>query len=261
MSSQFNYALESEILILNELREPDAKDRRALANRLKPVIAAPPEYLSINRKGLHPYDMANRLLVLAFSNDPVPITLDSQDRRWFAIKSTAPRMTPEAGAAMWKWFDQGGASACTAWLYARDVSAFNPGAAPPMTEFKLTLVEQGMSANESFLVDTIRQRKGLFANGVIASPFHAICDTLSVNAPGMFKVSQTALLHALQECQWIDLGRVSSREYTSKKQIYCAPDMLEHTKSDLRAMAEGVVVRADTPMAAVSHLRPIKNAP
>ena len=130
-----------------------------------------------------------------------------------------------------------------------------------MTEFKMTLVEQGMSANESFLVDTIRQRKGLFANGVISSPFHAICDTLSVNAPGMFKVSQTALLHALQECQWIDLGRVSSREYTSKKQIYCAPDMLEHTKSDLRAMAEGVIVRADTPMAAVSHLRPIKNAP
>lgn len=258
MSSQFNYALESEILILNELREPDARDRRALANRLKPVIAAPPEYLSINRKGLHPYDMANRLLVLAFSNDPVPITLDSQDRRWFAIKSTAPRMTPQEGAAMWRWFDNGGASACAAWLASRDVSAFNPGAAPPMTEFKLTLVEQGMSANESFLVDTIRERKGLFANGVIASPFHAICDTLSINAPGMYKVSQTALLHALQECQWVDMGRVSSREYTSKKQIYCAPDMLEHTKSDLRAMAEGIVVRADTPMAAVTHLKPVK---
>jgi hypothetical protein len=243
---------------LNELREPDAKDRRALANRLKPVIAAPPEYLSINRKGLHPYDMANRLLVLAFSNDPVPITLDSQDRRWFAIKSTAPRMTPEAGAAMWKWFDQGGASACTAWLYARDVSAFNPGATPPTTEFKLTLVEQGMSANESFLVDTIRQRKGLFANGVIASPFHAICDTLSINAPGTYKVSQGALLHALMESQWVDCGRVSSREYTSKKQIYCAPDMLEHSKSDLRAMAEGVVLRAGSPMAAVTHLKSVK---
>jgi hypothetical protein len=261
MSSQFNYALESEILVLNELREPDARDRRALANRLKPVIAAPPEYLSINRKGLHPYDMANRLLVLAFSNDPVPITLDSQDRRWFAIKSTAPRMTPQAGAAMWKWFDQGGASACAAWLYARDVSAFNPGAAPPMTEFKLTLVEQGMSANESFLADMIRERRGVFANGVIASPFHAICDTLSINAPGTYKVSQGALLHALQECQWVDCGRVSSREYTSKKQIYCAPDMLEHTKSDLRAMAEGIVVRADTPLASVSKLKVVKSAP
>jgi len=50
--------------------------------------------LPINRKGLHPYQMANRLFVLAFSNDPVPISLASQDRRWFAIWSTANRMDP-----------------------------------------------------------------------------------------------------------------------------------------------------------------------
>ncbi len=261
MSSQFNYALESEILILNELREPDAKDRRALANRLKPVIAAPPEYLSVNRKGLHPYDMANRLFVLAFSNDPVPIELDSQDRRWFAIRSNAPRMTPAAGAAMWKWFSAGGLSAVAAWLYARDVRAFNPGATPPITEFKDTLVEQGMSANESYLVDMIRDRRGVFATGVIASPFHAVCDTLSLNAPGTYKVSQGALLHALLECQWVDLGRIASRDFATKKQVYCAPDMVSLKKSELRAMAEGVVARADTPLASVSKLKVVKSAP
>ena len=37
----------------NELREPEASARRALANKLKPVIAAPPDTLPINRKGLH----------------------------------------------------------------------------------------------------------------------------------------------------------------------------------------------------------------
>jgi hypothetical protein len=46
---------------LNELKEPDAKERRALANKLKPIIAAPPEMLTVNRKGLHPYQMANRV--------------------------------------------------------------------------------------------------------------------------------------------------------------------------------------------------------
>lgn len=261
MNSQFNYALESEILILNELREPDAKDRRALANKLKPVIAAPPEYLSINRKNLRPYDMVNRCLVIAFSNDPVPITLDSQDRRWFALSSNVPRMTPEDSQKIWRWFDRGGVSACAAWLAARDVSAFNPAAAPPVTEFKLTLIEQGMSANESYLADMIRDRRGLFAQGVIASPFHAICDTLSLNAPGTYKVSQGALLHALMECAWVDCGRVSSREYTTKKQVYCAPDMIGRTKSDLRAMAEVTVLREGTPMAAVTDLKIVKNAP
>ena len=255
MNSQFNYALESEILILNELREPDAKDRRALANKLKPVIAAPPEYLSINRKNLRPYDMVNRCLVIAFSNDPVPITLDSQDRRWFALSSNVPRMTPEASQKIWKWFAQGGVSACAAWLAARDVSAFNPNAAPPVTEFKLTLIEQGMSANESYLVDLIRDRRGLFALGVIASPFHTVCDTLSLNAPGTYKVSQGALLHALLECDWIDCGRIATRDLTTKKQVYCAPEMLIHKKSDLRAMVEGLTVRAGSP---VSHLQSVK---
>jgi hypothetical protein len=164
-------------------------------------------------------------------------------------------MTPEAGAKMWKWFANGGVSACAAWLAARDVSAFNPGAAPPMTEFKLTLVEQGMSANESYLVDLIRGRVGIFAQGVIASPFHAICDTLSLNAPGTYKVSQQALLHALLECQWVDCGRVATRDLLTKKQIYCAPDMRGVKKSELRVMVEGIVVRAGSPLASVTPIK------
>jgi hypothetical protein len=237
MNSQFGYALESEILILNELREPDARERRALSNKLKPVIAAPPEMLSINRKGLHPYDMANRLFVLAFSNDPVPISLDSQDRRWFAIWSHAPRMAPEAAQKIWAWYRAGGFAAIGAWFAARDVSAFNPSAAPFMTEFKYNLIEQGMSTAESYLVDLMRGRVGEFSRGVIASPFHALCDRLAGNAPGNAKVPQAALLHALKEAGWVDCGRLTCVEHPSKKHIYCAPDIVA-SKSELRRMVE-----------------------
>jgi hypothetical protein len=238
MSSQFGYALESEILILNELKEPDAKERRALANRLKPIIAAPPEMLSVNRKGLHPYQMANRVFVLAFSNDPVPISLDSQDRRWFCIWSQAPRMTPDAAAKMWAWYKVGGFAAIAAWLLARDVSAFNPGAAPASTEFKMNLVEHGMSIAESYLVDLMRLKMGEFSRGVIGSPFHAVCDRLAGSAPSGVKVPQTALLHAFKEAGWVDCGRLKSRDYDTKKHIFCAPDMVDRPKSELRRMVE-----------------------
>ena len=238
MSSQFGYALESEILILNELKEPDAKERRALANRLKPIIAAPPEMLSVNRKGLHPYQMANRVFVLAFSNDPVPISLDSQDRRWFCIWSQAPRMTPDAAAKMWAWYKAGGFAAIAAWLQARDVSAFNPGAAPASTEFKMNLVEHGMSIAESYLVDLMRLKMGEFSRGVIGSPFHAVCDRLAGSAPSGVKVPQTALLHAFKEAGWVDCGRLKSRDYDTKKHIFCAPDMVDRPKSELRRMVE-----------------------
>jgi hypothetical protein len=239
MSSQFGYALESEILILNELKEPDARERRALANKLKPIIAAPPEMLTVNRKGLHPYQMANRVFVLAFSNDPVPISLDSQDRRWFCVWSHAPRMAPQVAAKMWRWYRNGGFAAVGAWLQARDVSHFNPGAAPALTEFKQNLVEHGMSMAESYLVEMMRHRTGEFAKGVIGSPFHSVCDRLAGAAPSGVKVPQAALLHALKEAGWVDCGRLKSRDYDNKKHIFAAPELATTlSKSELRAAVE-----------------------
>ena len=112
------------MVILNELKEPEAKERRALSNRLKPIIAAPPETITINRKGLHPYEMLNRLQVIAFTNDPLPITIPTQDRRWFCIWSRAPRMTAAGADALWNWYKAGGFEKVAAWLWQRDVTRF-----------------------------------------------------------------------------------------------------------------------------------------
>ena len=238
MNSAWGYHLESEILVLNELKEPDGGMRRQLANRLKPVIAAPPEYLTVARKGLHPYDTLNRMFVLAFSNDPVPIQLPTQDRRWFCVWSHAPRMKGDSGKKMIDWQNSGGNARIAKWLHARDVSAFNPGEWPMMTEYKLNLVEQSMSTAEAYLVDMMRNRVGEFAKGVIGSPFHSICDIVSGAIPNNVKVPPSALLHALKEAEWVDCGRVKSRAYDVKKHIFCAPDLASWSKSDLRAMIE-----------------------
>ena len=239
VNSQWGYQLESEILIINELKEPDAATRRQLANQLKPIIAAPPEMLPINRKGLHPYMMANRLFVLAFSNDPVPISLASQDRRWFCVWSTAPRMESQKASAIWNWYRQGGFAAIARWLNDRDISKFNPAAAPGMTEFKANLIEHGMSMAESFLVEMMRERRGEFSAGVVGSPFHSLCDRVAGQAPAGVKVPQAALLHALKEAGWVDCGRLMSRDYPAKKHIYAAPDVAQQlSKSELRRAVE-----------------------
>ena len=239
INSQWGYQLESEILLINELKEPDAAARRQLANQLKPIIAAPPEMLPINRKGLHPYQMANRVFVLAFSNDPVPISLASQDRRWFCVWSSLPRMDAREAKQMWDWYRNGGFESISAWLLARNVSQFNPSAAPMMTEFKANLVEHGMSMAESFLVEMLKSRKGEFAKGVIGSPFHALCDRLTGLAPSNVKVPQAALLHALKEAGWVDCGRLKSREFDTKKHIFADPEIASIlSKSELRRALE-----------------------
>ena len=240
LDSQWGYSLEAEIVILNELKEPEARERRALANRLKPIIAAPPETLTINRKGLHPYEMVNRLLVLSFTNDPVPISIPSQDRRWFCVWSRAPRMDPKDSTAMWRWYKNDGFAKIAAWLHQRDVSAFNPAAAPPVTEWKLNMVEHGMSLSESHMVEMMRKRMGPFSRGIIGGPFHRVCDAVALTLnTSAAKVPQAALLHALKEAGWVEIGRVHSREYPTKRHIYAERGLAErYSKTDLRRMVE-----------------------
>lgn len=239
ISSQWGYALESEIVIINELKEPSSWERRQFANKLKPIIATPPDMLPINRKGLHPYQMINRIFVLAFSNDPLPMSLASQDRRWFAVWTNAPRMTPEKAKEIWGWYNDGGLEAIASWLYNRDVSGYNPKAAPKETEFKISMIEHGMTSSEAFIVDMIRERSEEFALGIVGSPFNPIVERLAVFAPHGTKITQSTLLHGFKEGGWKDCGWVKSSEYPSKKHVFGHPDVVENkSKSELRKMVE-----------------------
>ena len=149
---------------------------------------------------------------------------------------------PEADAvALWNWDqNRGGFAAVSAYLHARDVSAFNPGATPPMTEAKMIMVEQGRSMSESYLVDIINRRLGDFSEGVVAAPFYALCDRLQGQAAPGVKLVPAALMHALKEAGWHDCGRLASRDYTTKKHIYCAPELVSLSKSELRRLGEKV---------------------
>lgn len=237
ITSQWGYSLECEVMEIAELRQTEAKDRRALENQLKPIIAAPPELLPVNRKGLHPYMALNRVFVVAFSNERAAISIPSEDRRWFCLWADLPRLPESDAVALWNWYQhRGGFEAVAAYLHTRDVSAWNPTAPPPMTEAKAIMVEHGMSTAESMLVDMMQRRVGDFASGVIGAPFHPLCDRLQAHMPAGVKVPQAALFHALKEAGWVDRGRIKSREHMNKKQVFCAPELSEKSDSDLRRL-------------------------
>jgi hypothetical protein len=239
LTSQWGYALECEVMEIAELRQAEARDRRALENTLKPIIAAPPELLPVNRKGLHPYMALNRVFVVAFSNERVAISLPSEDRRWFVLWSDEGKMEEPDAVALWNWYEhRGGFAAVSAYLHTRDVSAWNPNAAPPMTEAKAIMVEHGMSGAESFRFGLINDRARMFASGVIGAPFFPVCDELQMYAPQGMKIVPAALLHALKEAGWVDMGRLSSREFQTKKHVFCAPEKRNGNKSDLRRAIE-----------------------
>ncbi len=254
LGSAFTYWKEAEVVVINELRQSEAKDRRALENHLKPLLAAPPETLTINRKGQHPYQMLNRAFVLAFSNAAAAINLSRDDRRWDPYMSPSGPMDAGDAAQIWAWLRGGGREAVARWLYARDVSRYEPSKPPEMSGDKDNLIRAGHSPVEEYLINLIELRQGEFALGVVASPWFAFCDRLSGAAPGG-RVHPDALKHALAECGWIDRGRVMSRTYLNKRHVVAAPDVsAAHKNSALRDMVEAV---PDSGMGNVTPLRRI----
>jgi hypothetical protein len=89
-------------------------------------------------------------------------------------------------------------------------------------------------------------RGGVFAQGVVAGPFHKICDTIASSLPSGTKVPQAALLHAFKEAGWIDCGRIGSTDFQTKRHIFAAGDVLaRYKKSELRRMVEYVAPPGD----------------
>jgi hypothetical protein len=224
INRQFEYFLEAEVIVFNELYQNETADRRALENRLKPIIAAPPEYLMMDRKHEHPVEVQNQFLVLAMSNRRDAIALSKEDRRWFVCWTAAPRMAQAESAALWAWFEGGGFEAVAGWLAARDVSAYDPAATPPWTESKETMLGAGRSLAESWLVELIEQAKGEFGAGIVGGPWGALCDRLQGQAPNGTKIYPQAVLHALSESGWVDWGMCHSRNNKTKVHVWARPD-------------------------------------
>jgi hypothetical protein len=148
-------------------------------------------------------------------------------------------MNPEAADAMWAWYKTGGYQLIAAWLWQRDVRGFNPSAAPIETDYKRTLIEQSMSLTESALVDMIRNGESDFGRGVVGSPFHKLIDRLEGAMPSGAKIYPNTLQHALKEAGWLDMGRLASGEFSTKKQVWASPSVAKkNSKSTLRRMIE-----------------------
>lgn len=240
IKGEWGYNLEKEVIVFNELKEAQASERRALANKLKDLIAAPPDKLEVRRKGEHPYSIPNRAFVMAFTNHATAISLAATDRRWFCVHSEAPRMEDTDANALWGWYEAGGYEKVAYYLQHRDVSAYNPFVKPENTEFKLAMVEEARSDAESIIINAIREGQSVFKDGVVCGPWVSIVDILhgqlfTAHGTGV-KLYTTALLQALREAGWIDRGMCGANQTQTKKHLFCRPDLKDNPKAQLKAL-------------------------
>ena len=111
---------ERKLVIIGEFTK--ARNTGEVNNRLKPLLAAPPDEMTVNQKNMKQYEIPNRTAVIMFSNAPNPLYLERGSRRVHVVN----RLNQKARDADYytdiiNWLDGGGAG---------PVRGLHPDAAP-----------------------------------------------------------------------------------------------------------------------------------
>lgn len=198
--SQFDdYKMSCKHLHINEVELGDHNDAKRVGNKLKPLASAPPMKLSVNQKSVKRIEVRNILNLTMTTNSQRPVHLNGVSRRIFAVWSTLnmrdeyDEMLPEwinYWTDRWNWIYNGGAEACIWYLRnVVDLSDFNPGVAPPMTDFLRSIAESSKSPLQQTLEAFMREKIDVFKCDIISSVQMEKCIKTSVFADGLVYVN------------------------------------------------------------------------
>lgn len=172
LSDFHDHLLTTKWLHINETELGDRREAIAIGAKLKPLAAAPPFKLRVNQKNIKPIWVRNIVNGVMTTNSQLPFRLNGESRRFFALwthlnpRGADGNVQPEWAAywrQRWQWMTNGGAEAVIHYLrHQVDLSDFDPGVAPPVTDFLRDMVEASKSAAQLTLEACIREREGPF---------------------------------------------------------------------------------------------------
>lgn len=189
--NNFNdYLLNTKYLHINETELGDHNQATEISNKLKPLAAAPPNTLRVNQKGITPIKIRNIVNLTMTTNSQMPVKLSGPSRRFYAVwtdlqvRDNDEEMLPEWAEywnIRWPWMLNEGADYCIWYLRnCVDLSNFNPGEAPKMTEFLKNIRESSKSPAQQTLESFIENKIGLFKNDLLTA--NDICAALKSGA-------------------------------------------------------------------------------
>jgi len=172
VSSQYNPYVKSVLLVINEVR-PHDEDHKAsnFYNQIKPLLAAPPDMVSMELKYANTIYVRNLCHVFLTTNDPLTMYVPPEDRRLFVM--TSPLPDPKRVLVfgdryfdeMYGYLEDGGADAVVRWLKNRDLSRFNPGCPPEMTAGKKAIIDSAHQVRRTLIDDVLERFADTFFEG------------------------------------------------------------------------------------------------
>ncbi len=155
---RFTPHLKSVVLRLSEAHDLGDTDRYALHEKLKTLIAAPPDVLRCDEKNLREHSVVNVLGVIITTNHEDGLYIPGDSRRYFVAWSeiTKEDYAQNYWQDIYHWYYQeGGIGHVVAHLKALDLSGFDPKAPPPRTPAFWRTVNTGRAPEEGELADAL----------------------------------------------------------------------------------------------------------
>jgi hypothetical protein len=198
----FNGALAGRVIaIVDEIRAGAREDAYMMEGKIRNMLTEETRY--IKPKYGKEYTEHNACRWLLFSNHKNAIPMSDNDRRWYVVHLTlAPR--PEyVYAHLYGLLNMPGfIDSVGAWLRSRDISRFNPGARPPLTQAKSRAIEASKSDYQRIASDIVR---------VWPSDFISMSELISCMNEGDMSAAgkklNGAMKHALQDVGMVYLPK------------------------------------------------------
>lgn len=201
--------LENKLLVIvNELK---AADNKNVADNMKPVISE--DSIRVKRLWMDPFEIENPASVLAFTNHYNAIFLEESDRRWFLFDSKSPKESDDYFKRLHSWIDGDGAAHVLAYLLARDVSGFNPNAAPPETTTKRHAIESSRGETRQTLIERWHDKAAPFDREV-----WRLLDLVKLLQQDLPKATQTMVKAFLRDNGAEPFNEHEATDYTQKGQ-------------------------------------------
>ncbi len=204
IEESFNPHIQSVMLVINEVRPYNESHRASgFYNRIKPLLAAPPDSLPLHMKHMHKIYIKNVMRVFLTTNDYLTMFVPEEDRRLFIIHSSKAQNWAKQPyfEEMFRYLANGGKEAVVNWLLARDISEFKPGATPPMTEGKQQIIGATQIVRRNIINDAFDDMVGegepplVFFNENLKTSYQVFDDEKILEAA----LRHSSLIHKMQE--------------------------------------------------------------
>lgn len=165
LAAPFNaWLMGAKLVVVQEMHN---FERKETMNRLKPLVAAPPDALPVNMKHRQEFFVPNIVSTVFFTNEEDALALSKGDRRYFVTWNDGEPLPKERYDAVWTWLDKGGSEQVIRWLLQRNLKGFDAKGRAPMTEAKADMRRMSRSPLQEWVEENVEEAAGLWSRDLV----------------------------------------------------------------------------------------------